>query len=162
MIELPQQLAIEVEPVWVVDVGALEEAQQRGLRGADHVAKLRIAEGGVANEVDGADLGRRSLIDLEHDVDAVVFELDDFGIDLSRIEALAAIDIENALYVGLHAGAGVDGAGLELYLGGQRVVLDLLVAFKGDPGHDRVLDHDDDDGAAFAPDANILEQAGGK
>ena len=81
---------------------------------------------------------------------------------MSRIEALAAIDIENALYVGLHAGAGVDGAGLELNLGGQRVVLDLLVAFKGDPRHDRVLDHHDDHGAAFAPDANILEQAGGK
>ena len=81
---------------------------------------------------------------------------------MSRIEALAAIDIENALYVGLHPGAGVDGAGLELDLGGQRVVLDLLVAFKGDPGHDRVLDHDDDHRAAFAPDANILEQAGGK
>ena len=62
----------------------------------------------------------------------------------------------------MYARAGVDGAGLELDFGDQRVVLDLLVAFEGDPGDDRVLDHDDDDRAALAPDANILEQAGGK
>ena len=161
-VELAQQFAVEIEPVRIVDVGVLEEAQERGPRGADHVAELRIAEGGVADEIDGANLGGRALIDLEHDVDAVVLEIDDFRIDLRRVEALAAVDVENALHVRLHARARVDGAGLELDFGGQRVVLDLPVAFEGDPGDDRVLDHDDDDRAAFAPDANILEQAGGK
>ena len=44
----------------------------------------------------------------------------------------------------------------------ERVVLDLAIALEGDAGDDWVLHHDDDDRRAFAPDAHVLEQAGGK
>ena len=102
-VELAQQFAVEIEPVRIVDVGVLEEAQERRPRGADHVAELQIAEGGVADEIDGANLGGRALGDFEDNVDAVVLKLDDFRIDLRRVEALAAVDVENALYVRLNA-----------------------------------------------------------
>src|SRR4029077_9471076 len=109
-IELAQQFAVEIEAVWVVDIGALEEAQQIGLRGADHVTELRIAERDVADEIDGANLGGGSLIDLEDHVDSVVWLVNDFGIDLRRVQALATINVKDALYVRLHPGTGVDSA----------------------------------------------------
>ena len=150
-IELTQQLAVEAQAVGVVDIGALEEAEKVRLRRRDHEAELRIAEGLVANEIDGLDLGGRSLIDLEHDVDAVVVEIDDLGIDGGGVIALPAIDIEDALDVGLDASARIDRAGLELNLGCERVVLDLAIPFERDAGDDRVFLNDDDDGRALAP-----------
>src|SRR5262249_28642815 len=156
-IELAQQLAIQIETVRVVDVGALEEAQDIGLRRADDIAQLRIAERGISYEIDSAHLGARSLSNLEHHVNSVIGLVYDLGVDLRRVHALAAIHIKNALYVGLHAGPGIDGARLELDLGRQCVVVDLLVAFECDLGDDRVFDHDDDDRSSLAPDANVLK-----
>ena len=54
--------------------------------------------------------------------------------------ALAAIDVENALHVGLDLGARIDRARLELHLGLQRVGVDLAVALEGDLIDDGVLD----------------------
>ena len=113
---LPQQLAIERQPVGVVDVGALEEVEQPGLGGGDDVAQLRVGERPVADEVDGLDLGRVALVDLEHEVHAVAVELDDLGLDDGGKAALPAVDVEDALHVGLRLGAGEDGARLELDL----------------------------------------------
>ena len=117
----------------------LRKLSRVGLRGRDHVAQLRIAEGRVADEIDGPDLGGRALVDLEHHVDAVVVEIDDLGIDLGGIEALAPVEVEDALDVGLHAGARIDRAGLELNLRSQRVVLDLPIPLERDAGDDRVF-----------------------
>ena len=161
-VELPQQLAIETEAVLIVDIVALEKAQDVRLRRRNDVAELRIAEGGVADKIDGPHLGGGPFRDLEHHVDAVGIEVDDLGIDLCAVEALAPVDVEDALNVGLHARAGIDGARLELHLRGEGFVVDLPVAFKGDVAHDRVFDDDNDDGAPLPPDTNVLEQAGGK
>ena len=76
---------------------------------------------------------------------------------MRSVQALAAINVKDPLHVGLHAGAGIDGARFELDLGRKRVVLDLFIALESDLGDDGVLDHDDDDCPALAPDANILE-----
>ena len=76
--------------------------------------------------------------------------------------ALPAIDVEDALHVGLRAGAGEDAARLELHLAFQRGLLDLAVALEGDLVDDRVLDHRDQDAGAFAIDAHVGEQAGGE
>ncbi len=113
-------------------------------------------------KVDGPHLGGGALGDLEHHVDAVGVEVDDLGIDPGTIEALAPVDVEDALDVRLHPRAGIDGARLELHLRDERLVFDLPIAFKGNAAHDRVLDDDDDNSAAVAADADILEQAGGE
>ena len=74
-----------------------------------------------------------------------------------RVEALAAINGENALHVGLHAGAGIDRAWLELHFGSQGVVLDLPIPLERHLANNRVLDDDDDDRRALAADAHVLE-----
>ena len=45
----------------------------------------------------------RALVDLEHEIHAVLLELDDLGLDGGGEAALAAIDVEDALHVGLDA-----------------------------------------------------------
>src|SRR4029078_580819 len=84
-VELPEQIAIQIEPVRIVDISALEKAQQIGLRSRDYVTELRIAEGRMADEVDGTGLGAWSLADLEDNVDAVVIEVDNLGINLGSV-----------------------------------------------------------------------------
>jgi hypothetical protein len=49
-----------------------------------------------------------------------------------------------------------------LHLGLEGLIVDLPIAFKGNPADDRVLDDDNDDGGTVAPDANVLEQARGE
>ena len=58
----------------------------------------------VADEVDAFDLGGAALVDLEHEVHAILLELDDLGLDGGREAALAAVDVEDALHVGLRRG----------------------------------------------------------
>ena len=128
----------------------------------DDVAQLRIGEGVVADEVDALDLGGVALGDLEHEVHAVLLELDDLRLDGRGIAPLAPIDIEDALHVGLNAGAGEDGARLQLHLVAQRLGVDLAVALEGDLIDDRVLDDRHDDVGAGAIDAHVGEQAGGE
>ena len=71
----------------------------------DDVAQLRIGEGLVADEVHAFDFGGAALNDLEDKINAILLELDDLGIDGRRVAALPTVDVENALHVGLHAGA---------------------------------------------------------
>ena len=47
-----------------------------------------------------------ALDDLEGDVDAVLRQLDDLGLDGRREAAVAVIDLQQALHVGLDAAAG--------------------------------------------------------
>src|SRR3546814_7585166 len=54
----------------------------------------------VAEDVDLADFGTRTLIDLEDEVDAVLVEFDDLGLDGGRKPALAAIQLDDAGDVG--------------------------------------------------------------
>src|SRR6201999_2951115 len=49
---LPDQLAIIVDPVRIVDVAAGQEAQYRGLRCLDHGLELAVAEDMIAGEID--------------------------------------------------------------------------------------------------------------
>src|SRR5262249_4126177 len=161
-VELAHELLIQGHPVRVVDVGALDEVEQAGLGGGNDVAQLAVAEGAVADEVDGLHLGRRPLVDLKHDVDAVVVELDDLGVNGSRIPALPAVDVEDSLHIGLGAGAREHRARLELNLGGESLLVDLAIALEYDLIDHRVLDHRDEDACAVALDAYVREQAGGK
>ena len=76
--------------------------------------------------------------------------------------ALPAVDVEDALHVGLRAGAREHRARLELHLGAQRLLVDLAVALEGHLVDDRVLDHGDEHARALAVDAHVGEQAGGE
>ena len=116
----------------------------------------------IADEIDGADLGGGPFRDLEDHVDAVVVEINDLGVHLGCVHALAAVEGQNALDVSLHTRARINSARLELDFGCQSVVLDLLVPLKGHAAHDGILHHDDDDGRPLPPDADILKQAGGE
>ena len=144
---LAQQLPIQGQPVGIVDVGALDEVEQSRLRGGDDVAQLGIGEGPVADDIDGLNLGRAALVDLEHDIHAIVVELDDLGLDGGGKPALAAVDVEDALHVRLRLGTREDRARLELHLVDQRRLVDLPVALESHLVDDRVLDHRDDHGA---------------
>ena len=115
----------------------------------------------VADEDDLLDAGLVAFVDLEHEVDAVVRKLDDLRLDADVEAAVAPVDLDDALHVGLHGRARQRAARLRLHFVGELVVLELLVAFERDPVDDRVFDHRDDQPAAGLADAHVLEQAGG-
>ena len=104
----------------------------------------------VAEDVDRADLGEVALVDLEHDIDAVLVELDDLGLDAGGEAALAAIQLEDPVDVGADRGAGEDLARRKLDLGQDLVVLEALVALEDDAVDDRVFADRDDQVAGVA------------
>ena len=84
-VEGAQLLLVGGEPVRIVGVVRLQEAEQAaGLARVHLLAQAAVAEMLVADDVDRADLGEVALVDLEHDVDAVLVELDDLGLDAWR------------------------------------------------------------------------------
>ena len=119
----------------------------------------RVGKRPVADEIDGLDLGGVALVDLEHQINAIAVELDDLGLDRGRKAPLAPVDVEHALHVGLRLGAREHGPRLELYLVLERILVDFLVAFKGDLVDDRIFHDRDDDAAALAVDAHVGKQA---
>ena len=103
-----------------------------------------------------------ALVDLEHEVHAVLLELDDLGIDGCRVTALALVDVEDALDVRLHAGAREHRARLQLHLVAQGIGIDLAVTLERDLVDHRILDDGDHHIGAAAVDAHVGEEAGGK
>ena len=129
--------------------------------GLDFVLQTLVAIGIVADEDDLLDAGLLAFLDLEHEIDAVVRQLDDLRLDADVEAAVAPVDLDDALHVGLHGRTRQRAARLRLHFVGELVVLELLVAFERDPVDHRIFDHGDDQPAAGLVDAHVLEQAGG-
>jgi hypothetical protein len=72
------------------------------IRGLDHVLQAPCRIGLVADEDDGLDAGLFALVDFENQIDAIVRPLDDLRHDLDVEAAVALIDFDDALNVGLH------------------------------------------------------------
>ena len=88
----------------------------------------------------------------EHDVHAALLELDDLRLDGRGKPALAGVDVENPLHVGLSTSARENGARLQLNFIAQRIGIDLAVAFESDLVDDRIFDDTNDDRAAVVVD----------
>ena len=141
-IEAANQVAVGLDAVGIIDVVAAEEAQQVGFARLDDVLQAIGGIGDVADELDRPDAGLAAFGDREDQVDAVVRLLDDFRGDANVIAARAPVDFGDPLGVRLHHGARQRPARLGLDFGRELVVLDLLVAFKGDAADDGIFDHD--------------------
>jgi hypothetical protein len=148
-IEAAQQLPIEGQAIGVEGVGRAEETPKGRFRGGDLVAQASVRERAVADEVDGLNFGGRAFVDLEHQIDAVLVQLNDLCVDRRGKSALTAIEFEYALKVALHLGAGKDHPRPQLDLGLE----DLVIDPQGD---------DNDEGVAVAPQGDVREQAGGE
>ena len=98
-------------------------------------------------------------MDLEHDIDAVLVELDDLGFDPRCKPALAAIKLEDPVHVGARRGPGEDLPRSFLDLRRDLVVFEALVALKDDAVDDRVFADIDDEIAGFgARDCHVGEE----
>src|SRR5262249_6394899 len=115
----------------------------------------------VADERDRLDAGPTTLLDLEHEIDASVRQLDDLGLDVDIETTIAAIDVSYADSVGLHHRARQRARRLRLQLASQLIVLDVLVALECDPVDHRILHDGHDQTIARTIDAHVLEQAAG-
>ncbi len=102
-----------------------------------------------------------AFVDLENQVDAVVRPVDNFRGDLDVEAAVALINLDDALGVGLHRSARQRAALLGLDLLRQLLILDAVIAFEVDPVDDRSLDHCHNELAAGLVDLDVFEQAGG-
>ncbi len=84
-----------------------------------------------------------------------------FGSTRDVEAAVAPVNFDDALHVGLHRRPRQRAARLGLHFEQELLVLELLVALESDAVDDRVLDHSHDQPAAGRRDAHVLEQAGG-
>src|SRR5579872_388167 len=98
----------------------------------------------VAEDVDRSDLGEIALVNLENDIDPVLIELDDLRFDPGGEPSLAAVELEDAIDVRAHGGAGEDLPRRELDLRRNLVFLKVLVALEDDAIDHRVLANGDD------------------
>src|SRR5262249_49536153 len=149
-IEPTQQLAIGLDPVRIINVTGLQEGQQQsGLGGLDHVLEPVGRIGEIANKLDQLDPGLYAFVDLKDEIDAVVRELDDLGLDLHVETAAAAVDLDDARRVGLHNRTRQRPALLGLDFAFQLFILDLLIALKRNAVDHRIFDHADDQASAL-------------
>ena len=155
-----QLLAVERQAVGIVVVVRLQEIPPDRFAGRDLVAQRAVAEFLVADEDDSADAGRRTFVDFEDEVDAVLRELHGLGFDLRGEAAGAAINFDDALDVGLHFRAREHHARLQLHFVVERLLRDLRVSFERDAIDDRIFDHLHGHGAVRLMNLNVGEQAG--
>ena len=128
--------------------------------GLDRFLQRSATELIIADEVDAPNFRARALIDLEDQVDAILIELDDLGIDRRAEAAVPAIQLLNTLDVVLDPGPGVDHAGPQLQLALELVFLELAVTLEGDPVDDRVLGDLDHQGIALAAQHHVGKEPG--
>ncbi len=114
----------------------------------------------IADEIDAPYLGDRTLVDFEHQVDAVLRQFDDLRIDRRGKSPAAAIKLQETPHVALRLGAGENLARLFLHLLTQRVVAELVIALEHDAIDHWILDDLDDERVAGAAQTDVAEQAG--
>ena len=157
-IEFAEELAVIGEPVGIVGVGGREKAIPAALFRLNRGAQRAVTEDAIADEVDAAHTGRRSLVNLEDEIDAVFRQLDDLGLDACGEAAAAAVELQNAAHIILHPRAGINGARARLDLCVEILVRDFRVSLEGDAVEDRVLDHPDDQHIAFTVQLDVREE----
>ncbi len=157
----PQEVAIDLDAVGIVDVVRLQEAQPIGLAGLDDVLQSLVRKVIVADEHDLGDAGLRALVDLEDEIDAAVRQFDDLGRHSHVVAAGALVDLDDALHVRLYERAGERAARLRLDFGDKLLVLGFLVAFELDAIDHGVFDHRNQNPISPGCDPDVLEQAGG-
>src|SRR5712671_6264942 len=157
-IEAPQQLAVGLDAIGIIDVVALQERQEPRLGRPHHLLEAEAGIDAVADELDGPDIGARALVDLEHQIDAAVGQVDDDRIDANVIAAAASIDLDDALDIGLHDWTRKRAALTRLDLKLELVVLDPRIALERDAVDDRILGPPHHDPAARRLNADVLEQ----
>ncbi len=160
-VEAADQIAVGFHAIGVVDVGGLQEAEEVGLRGLDHLFQAPRRIGLVADEADRFYAGLLAFVDLENQVDAIVRPLDHLRLDGDVEAAVAMIDVDDALGIGLHLGARQRVARLRLDFLLKLLVLHPMVAFEGKPVDHRRFHHRDDDAAARLGDMDVFKKAGG-
>ena len=153
------QIAIGFDAVRIIDIARTEEREEVRLAGLDDVLQTIGRVIVVADKVDRLDAGLRTFVDREDQIDAVVGLLDDFRRHADVVATRTAIDLGDALGVGLHHRTRKRTAGLRLHFGIELVVLDLLVALEGNATDHRVFDHADDQTATGLIDLHVLEKA---
>src|SRR5262245_41483888 len=159
-IPAPEQLPVGVDAVAIVEIIALEEAEDSCFGGLDDVPQAPVAKSLVADEHNALDGGLGPFADLEHEVDAVIGKLDDLRLDPNIVPSGSPVDFEDALDVGLHRCPRERAARFRLHLGVELLVLETLVALERHPIDDGGFNDRDDDLAAGAPDLHVLEQPG--
>src|SRR5215472_4769891 len=116
----------------------------------------------VANEINAAYAGKLALVDLEDEIDTVLRKLNDLWFDGCSEPSVPTIKVEDPFDIVLDSRPSVDDARPQLDLGIEILVVELLIALKGNAIDDRVLDYFDDQSIADAAQIDIGKQAGRK
>ena len=151
-VESAQLLLVGGQAIGIITVVRLEEAKRTTrLLGVHLLLELAGSEMLGADDIDRADLGLVALVDFEHQVDAVLVELDNLGFDRRGEAALPLVELDNPIDVGANFGASEDLARRELDFGRDLVRLQSLVALEHDAVDDRIFAHGDDEVASIGP-----------
>ena len=161
-IELPQLFAVVGQAIGIIGIVRGQEPPPTRLPGRDLAAQITGGKTLVADKIDFRDSGFRAFGNLEHQINAVLRQLDHLGLDLRRKAPRAPIKFQNALHVGAHLGAGVDGARLDPHFLAEFFIIKLLVAFKGQPVDDGILHHIDSQHRIAAGNGHVGKKAGGE
>ena len=156
-VEAAEQLLIECDAIGVVGVVCGEKPVPGRLFGLDHIAQIAVVELPIADEYDARHLGERAFIDLENQIDAILGQFDDLGLDRRRKAAIAAVQLEDSADRVLHPRARVNHARAKLDLRLQHVVLEPTIAFECNTVDDRILGHRDHQGVAVAAQRYVIE-----
>ena len=155
-----QEFAVESQSVGVVIVRCAEDFPPGALGGRHHGPQFGVREGPVADEVDSFDTSLAALVDLEHQVNAVLRQPNDLRLDTCGKQSGTAVDRDDPLHIGLHTGAREHGARPQLHFLQEILVLDLAVALEIDAIDDRIFFDLDHQCVAAAEDLHIREQPG--
>ncbi len=159
-IELPQQLAVELEAVGVIGHAAENETQPVRLIGFHDAAQAAVVVDLVSDEIDALDRRHAALEHLEDQVDAVVGLADDHRRHLGGVAAGLAIGLDDALRVGLGGGDGIGDAGPQFDHRAEILVTQRVVALEGDAVDRGVFLDGDDEPAGLGHDFDVFEEAG--
>src|SRR5262249_49887444 len=101
-IEASQLSPVHLDAVGVIEIIAQEKAQKVRFTRLDHLLEPLRGIGPVADDHDLLDPGPHALLDLEYEIDALVRQLDDLGLNAHVETATAMINVGHADNVSLH------------------------------------------------------------
>ena len=158
-VEILEQLLVQLQPLDHKGIAPDDLAQKTGLLGFQNLPQTAVGIGAVADEGQTLHLNRLALVDLEHQIDAVVRPADDLGVNRGGQTPLDPVSLGDGGGVGLGCGGVVDIARLRLQKPFQRLVLQPLVALQIHHIEHRQFLDDDLERAALRYQLDAFKQA---
>ena len=138
-VETTQKLLVKSQTVLIVIIAARDKTIPDAFLRTDFRAQTIIIIFLIADKTNGLNLGHIAFLNFKNQIDAILIQLDNFGIDIDGKTSVTTIDLIEAHHIALNACTREHLAWTQLHFSLQLFIIQTIIPFKSNAIDDWVF-----------------------